>query len=252
MSVAITTSSLTRPLRVLAESLASAPPSGRQPRRHAPAFGHLSDLVGRKPVWLAGLATFTVGSMVCGAAPSLALLVLARAFQGFGGALIFCPRVGNHHRCLPARRTRTGLRRQRGGVRHGYGGAFGGSGARRDAGRRRYPWRHRGPAADLPHWVQRRADGLRGGGGRRPPGHAHPRGRATAGRRGHRPGWNTPRALILTRSRRALEGRVRANGDDPEWTDGRGRWLSLELPLEEAEDPLLEGPRRGKRELDTG
>ena len=55
------------------------------------SFGHLSDLVGRKPVWLAGLATFTVGSMLCGAAPSLASLVLARAFQGLGGAMIFAP-----------------------------------------------------------------------------------------------------------------------------------------------------------------
>ena len=54
-------------------------------------FGHLSDRVGRRPVWLAGLATFTVGSILCGAAPSLALLVLARAFQGLGGALIFAP-----------------------------------------------------------------------------------------------------------------------------------------------------------------
>ena len=54
-------------------------------------FGHLSDLVGRKPVWLAGLGTFAVGSMLCGAAPSLALLVVARAFQGLGGALIFAP-----------------------------------------------------------------------------------------------------------------------------------------------------------------
>jgi MFS family permease len=33
------------------------------------SFGHLSDLVGRKPVWLSGLATFTVGSMP--AAPPL-------------------------------------------------------------------------------------------------------------------------------------------------------------------------------------
>jgi EmrB/QacA subfamily drug resistance transporter len=55
------------------------------------SFGHLSDLVGRRPVWLAGLATFTIGSMLCGAAPSLALLVLARAFQGLGGAMIFAP-----------------------------------------------------------------------------------------------------------------------------------------------------------------
>jgi EmrB/QacA subfamily drug resistance transporter len=52
-------------------------------------FGHLSDLVGRKPVWLAGLTIFTVGSILCGVAPSLALLVLARVFQGLGGALIF-------------------------------------------------------------------------------------------------------------------------------------------------------------------
>src|SRR5258705_1923048 len=55
------------------------------------SFGHLSDLVGSRPVWLAGLATFTIGSMLCGAAPSLALLVLARAFQGLGGAMIFAP-----------------------------------------------------------------------------------------------------------------------------------------------------------------
>ena len=34
-------------------------------------FGRLSDMVGRKPVWLAGLALFTLGSGVCGAANSL-------------------------------------------------------------------------------------------------------------------------------------------------------------------------------------
>jgi len=51
-------------------------------------FGRLSDLVGRKPLWLAGLALFTVGSGVCGAANSLPLLIAARAFQGLGGALL--------------------------------------------------------------------------------------------------------------------------------------------------------------------
>src|SRR5438045_7061630 len=34
-------------------------------------FGRLSDMVARKPVWLAGLTLFTVGSGVCGAANSL-------------------------------------------------------------------------------------------------------------------------------------------------------------------------------------
>jgi EmrB/QacA subfamily drug resistance transporter len=52
-------------------------------------FGRLSDMVGRKPVWLAGLALFTIGSGICGAADSLPLLIAARAFQGLGGALLF-------------------------------------------------------------------------------------------------------------------------------------------------------------------
>src|SRR5450432_4044704 len=30
-------------------------------------FGRLSDMVGRKPVWLAGIALFTIGSGICGA-----------------------------------------------------------------------------------------------------------------------------------------------------------------------------------------
>src|SRR6266566_7312088 len=54
-------------------------------------FGRLSDLLGRKPVWVAGLAIFTLGSIFCGAAGSLQQLIVARAFQGLGGALIFAP-----------------------------------------------------------------------------------------------------------------------------------------------------------------
>jgi EmrB/QacA subfamily drug resistance transporter len=56
-------------------------------------FGRLSDMVGRKPVWLAGLAVFTFGSGICGAANSLPLLIAARAFQGLGGALLFSTSV---------------------------------------------------------------------------------------------------------------------------------------------------------------
>jgi len=40
---------------------------------------------------VAGLAVFTLGSICCSAAGSLPQLVIARAFQGLGGALIFAP-----------------------------------------------------------------------------------------------------------------------------------------------------------------
>ena len=56
-------------------------------------FGRLSDMVGRKPVWIAGLALFTLCSGVCGAATSLPLLIVARVFQGLGGALLFSTSV---------------------------------------------------------------------------------------------------------------------------------------------------------------
>jgi len=56
-------------------------------------FGRLSDMVGRKPIWAAGLVVFTVGSGVCGAAPSLGALIAFRAVQGLGAALLFAPGI---------------------------------------------------------------------------------------------------------------------------------------------------------------
>lgn len=50
--------------------------------------GRLADMIGHKPIWAVGLATFTVGSALCGAAPSLGSLVGFRAFQGLGGAFL--------------------------------------------------------------------------------------------------------------------------------------------------------------------
>ena len=49
--------------------------------------GRLSDVLGGKPVLLAGLAIFTVATVLCGVAPSGADLVAARFLQGVGGAL---------------------------------------------------------------------------------------------------------------------------------------------------------------------
>ncbi len=49
--------------------------------------GRLGDLVGRKSVFMTGLAVFTIASVVCGMAQSSEILVGARFVQGVGGAL---------------------------------------------------------------------------------------------------------------------------------------------------------------------
>jgi EmrB/QacA subfamily drug resistance transporter len=49
--------------------------------------GRLGDLIGRKLVFMLGLAVFTVASLVCGLASSQEMLIVARFIQGVGGAM---------------------------------------------------------------------------------------------------------------------------------------------------------------------
>src|SRR4051812_7185969 len=49
--------------------------------------GRFGDLVGRKRVFMAGLAVFTAASLLCGTAQSQEMLVAARFIQGVGGAM---------------------------------------------------------------------------------------------------------------------------------------------------------------------
>jgi len=51
--------------------------------------GSLGDRMGRKRVFLLSVATFTAASALCGAAQSPIWLILARGFQGIGGAGMF-------------------------------------------------------------------------------------------------------------------------------------------------------------------
>src|ERR1051325_9958034 len=54
-----------------------------------PIWGRLSDLYGRRRMYLLGVAAFLVGSATCGAASSMTQLIAARAVQGLGaGAII--------------------------------------------------------------------------------------------------------------------------------------------------------------------
>jgi EmrB/QacA subfamily drug resistance transporter len=65
-------------------------------------LGRLADMLGRKPLFLAGLDVFTIGSALCGAAPSLGMLIAARCFQGLGAAAILCVNVAMITRSFPA------------------------------------------------------------------------------------------------------------------------------------------------------
>src|SRR5215510_2653918 len=49
--------------------------------------GRLGDLIGRRTVFLYGLAVFVAASILCGASQSEAMLIGARLLQGVGGAM---------------------------------------------------------------------------------------------------------------------------------------------------------------------
>lgn len=66
------------------------------------SIGRLADMIGRKPIWATGLAIFTLGSVLCGASPSLGLLVAFRALQGVGGAMLFAVAPAMLTRAFPA------------------------------------------------------------------------------------------------------------------------------------------------------
>ena len=53
-----------------------------------PIAGTLSDMYGRKPVLLAGMFVFLIGSALCGFAPGIYELIAFRAVQGVGAAIL--------------------------------------------------------------------------------------------------------------------------------------------------------------------
>src|SRR6266481_8364068 len=52
------------------------------------SVGRLGDIIGRRRLLLAGIGLFTLASLLCGVAPTLRLLIAARAAQGLGAAIM--------------------------------------------------------------------------------------------------------------------------------------------------------------------
>src|SRR6185312_684738 len=51
----------------------------------APVFGTLSDIYGRRVMIIVSLSLFVAGSVLCGLASSMTVLIFARGLQGLGG-----------------------------------------------------------------------------------------------------------------------------------------------------------------------
>lgn len=67
--------------------------------------GRLGDLVGRRRMLLAGIVLFTSASVLCGLAPTLPLLIAARAAQGLGAAAMMALTMAFVGATVPKSRT---------------------------------------------------------------------------------------------------------------------------------------------------
>src|SRR3954462_3593083 len=52
------------------------------------SVGRLGDIAGRRRLLLSGIVLFTLASLLCSGAPTLVMLVAARALQGLGAAMM--------------------------------------------------------------------------------------------------------------------------------------------------------------------
>ncbi len=67
--------------------------------------GRLGDLIGRRRLLLAGIILFTVASVLCGVAPTLWMLIAARAAQGLGAAVMMALTIAFVGETVPKART---------------------------------------------------------------------------------------------------------------------------------------------------
>jgi EmrB/QacA subfamily drug resistance transporter len=69
------------------------------------SVGRLGDIIGRRRLLLAGIVLFTIASLLCGIAPTLWLLIAARAAQGLGAATMMALTVAFVGETVPKEKT---------------------------------------------------------------------------------------------------------------------------------------------------
>jgi EmrB/QacA subfamily drug resistance transporter len=69
------------------------------------SVGRLGDVTGRRRLLLAGIFLFTAASVLCGVAPTLRLLIAARAAQGLGAAIMMALTIAFVGETVPKERT---------------------------------------------------------------------------------------------------------------------------------------------------
>ncbi len=69
------------------------------------SVGRLGDIMGRRRLLLVGICLFTVASLLCGVAPTLWLLIAARAAQGLGAAIMMALTVALVGETVPKEKT---------------------------------------------------------------------------------------------------------------------------------------------------
>lgn len=69
------------------------------------SVGQLGDITGHRWLLLAGVFLFTMASVLCGYAPTLRVLIAARAVQGFEAAVMMAPTIAFVGEMVPKAKT---------------------------------------------------------------------------------------------------------------------------------------------------
>jgi len=65
-------------------------------------LGQLSDLFGRRGIYISGFALFSIMALLCGLAPNLQILIVFRALQAIGASMMFANALAILATCFPA------------------------------------------------------------------------------------------------------------------------------------------------------